>query len=88
MSTFRAVFQHFHKKKKWYRRIVKENLKELLRIIDIRKLIEDRLSEFSPEELEGMIFMVMKKELNAIVYLGTLLGFVIGLLNLAVMNIV
>ena len=71
---------------KWYRRMVKDNMKELLRIIDIRKLIEDRLSEFSPEELEDMIFMVMKKELNAIVYLGAILGFVIGLLNLVIMK--
>ena len=70
-----------------FRRMVKVNMKELLRVIDIRKLIEDRLSEFSPEELEGMIFMVMKKELNAIVYLGAILGFVIGLLNLVIMNI-
>lgn len=34
--------------------------------------------------MEALIFSVMKKELNAIVNLGALIGFVIGLLNLLV----
>jgi uncharacterized membrane protein YheB (UPF0754 family) len=33
------------------------------------------------KELEELLLAVMKKELNAIVYLGALIGFVIGFLN-------
>ena len=35
-------------------------------------------------ELEKLILKVMKKELNAIVSLGGILGFIIGLLNILV----
>ena len=33
-------------------------------------------------ELEDMVLSVMKKELNTIVNLGALIGFVIGILNI------
>jgi len=33
-------------------------------------------------ELENMVLSVMKKELNTIVNLGALIGFVIGILNI------
>ncbi|MBR1898390.1 MAG: hypothetical protein IJ825_05865 [Oscillospiraceae bacterium] len=36
----------------------------------------------SVEEVEGLVFAMMKKELNTIVSLGALIGFVLGLLNL------
>ena len=33
-------------------------------------------------ELEELVLSVMKKELNAIVNLGALIGFIIGILNI------
>ena len=35
-----------------------------------------------PEELERLVLSVMKKELNSVVSLGALVGFILGLLNL------
>lgn len=35
-----------------------------------------------PEELEKLVMSVMKKELGAVINLGALVGFLIGLLNL------
>ena len=45
---------------------------------------ETKIKEMDVVALEALIFSVMKKELNAIVNLGALIGFVIGLLNLLV----
>lgn len=66
----------------FYQSIVKENLGEILSMINIEKIVVDKISAFSAEELEKMIFDIMKKELGAIVYLGALLGFLMGFINL------
>ena len=64
-----------------YRVFIKENVSQMLSVINISKIVEDRIAEFSPEELEKASFDIMKRELNAIVYLGALLGFLIGIGN-------
>ena len=45
-------------------------------------LIEDKINAMSIDELEKLVQDVMKKELNAIINLGALIGFILGLLNL------
>ena len=52
--------------------------------IDVAGIAETKIKEMDVVALEALIFSVMKKELNAIVNLGALIGFVIGLLNLLV----
>ena len=54
----------------------------MLEAIDLRKIVEDRIKEMDVEEMERLILQVMKKELRAIIWLGALLGGVIGLFNL------
>lgn len=58
--------------------MVRNNMETLLKGLDIGKIVEDKISSFSVIQLESMIFGIMKKELNAIVYLGALLGFLMG----------
>ena len=65
-----------------YTSIVGNNLGRLLRAINIEKIVVDKIDAFDAAELESMIFEVMKKELNAIVYLGAGLGFLMGFVNL------
>jgi len=50
-------------------------------ILSIDQVIIDRVSATSPEELEMAIQGIVKSELQAIVNLGGLLGFVVGLLQ-------
>ena len=50
--------------------------------IDLASLIEDKINAMDVMELEDMVLSVMKKELNTIVNLGALIGFVIGILNI------
>ena len=53
----------------------------VLKNIDISAMIEDKINEMKTEELEKVVLAVMKKELDTIVNLGALIGFILGSLN-------
>ena len=65
-----------------YASVLGDNLGRLLRAINIEKIVVDKINGLDPAGLETMIFGIMKKELKAIVYLGALLGFMMGFINL------
>ena len=64
-----------------YRVIITEHLPRILKDIDISNIIEQRINEMDMKEAEAIILDVMKKELRAIVWLGALLGSIMGTLN-------
>jgi uncharacterized membrane protein YheB (UPF0754 family) len=49
-------------------------------------MIENRINEMEMAEAEHLILEVMDKELKAIVWLGALLGAIMGTLNLLTSN--
>lgn len=57
---------------------IESNTGRILAGINIDKIVEDKINSLEVKELEKLIFGLMKKELNAIVYLGALLGFLMG----------
>ena len=61
-----------------YRVIIIEHLPRILQDIDISTIIEQRINEMDMAEAEAIILDVMKKELRAIVWLGALLGCIMG----------
>jgi len=61
-----------------YRVIITEHLPRILQDIDISGIIEQRINEMEMAEAEAIILDVMKKELRAIVWLGALLGSIMG----------
>lgn len=65
-----------------YRELLTGKLDELLKAVEIDKIIERKIASFDAQMLEKLIFGIMKKELKAIVYLGALLGFLMGFINL------
>lgn len=65
-----------------YRTIIKEHLPKILESIDISKIVRERINEMDVNETEKLIFQVMNKELKAIVWLGALLGLVMGSINI------
>ena len=67
-----------------YRTIIKEHLPKILESIDICKIVRDRINEMDVNETEKLIFQVMNKELKAIVWLGALLGLVMGSINILI----
>ncbi len=64
-----------------YRVIITEHLPRILQDINISAIIEQRINEMNMDEAEAIIFDVMKKELRAIVWLGALLGSIMGTIN-------
>ena len=64
-----------------YRVIITEHLPRILQDIDISSIIEQRINEMDMDEAEAIILDVMKKELRAIVWLGALLGSIMGTVN-------
>ncbi len=64
-----------------YRSASENAVTGVLKNVDISAMIEEKINEMKTEELEKMVLTVMKKELDTIVNLGALIGFILGSLN-------
>ncbi len=67
-----------------YRTVIKDHLPKILETINISRMIESRINEMDMNETEKIIFQVMDKELKAIVWLGALLGMIMGSINIII----
>lgn len=67
-----------------YKKVINEHLPMILNSVDISKIVRDRINDMNVEETEELILLVMNKELKSIVWLGALLGMIIGSLNLLI----
>lgn len=65
-----------------YRNLISTQLPRILSAINISKVIEDRINGMGMDESERLLLEVMDRELKAIVWLGALLGFLMGCVNL------
>ena len=65
-----------------YENVVIDKIHKALEIINISEIVTSRIKEMDVMELEDLILVIMKKELNALVNLGALIGFILGLVNL------
>jgi hypothetical protein len=65
-----------------YKTIIIEHLPKILESIDISAIVCERINEMDMDETEKLILQVMNKELRAIVWLGALLGTLMGCVNI------
>lgn len=65
-----------------YKTVISEHLPIILKTINIPLIIESKINEMDMQETESLILKIMDKELKAIVWLGALLGLLMGCLNL------
>lgn len=65
---------------KVYDFIIKNTMIDILKAMNISKVIEDKINEFEIKEAEDIVLQVITKELRAITIIGGVLGFIIGLL--------
>ena len=70
-----------------YEKMVKDYLPQALTALDLTSIVEDRINSMEVAEVEELLLSIMKKELGAIVNLGALIGFVLGLVNVAILLI-
>lgn len=57
-------------------------LEKIVKNFNISEIIEEKINHMSVEELEKLVFSVMKKELDVIVNLGALIGALLGIFNM------
>ena len=62
----------------FYRTLVKRYADAVVDHVHLEHIVEKKINAMDPRELEALLLMVMKKELNALVWLGVPLGFIMG----------
>lgn len=67
-----------------YKKVISEQLPRILNTINISNVVEQRINEMDVKEVEQLLFQIMDKELKAIVWLGGLLGFIMGFINVLI----
>ena len=68
----------------YYLMLLEKKGADFFRKLDVASIVEDKINEFDLQELEKIIMDISRKELNALVWFGGLLGMVIGFINLLV----
>lgn len=67
-----------------YHYLVKHGLSTAMQAINITQIVEDKINEFDVKQMEEILLEIMHKELNAIIWLGGLLGMIMGF----IMNVI
>lgn len=65
-----------------YRKFALTHLPVFLDEFNVTQIVETQINKFSVNEVEDLIFKIVDKELNAITWLGALLGLIMGTLTL------
>ena len=62
-----------------YKALVENHLTRILTTLNIAQIVEERILSLDVLEIEQIILSIMKKELNAIIWFGVLLGAIMGI---------
>lgn len=65
-----------------YSMMVNNYAEKFLSSLDLAKIVEEKISAMETNEVEDLVLLIMNKELRAIVNLGAVIGFILGLLEL------
>ncbi|MCC6759760.1 DUF445 domain-containing protein [Phnomibacter sp. MR] len=64
--------------------LMKEYAGELKQQLDLEKIVTEKVAGFSSDKLESILMQIMAKEFRFVEILGGVLGFLIGLLQVAI----
>lgn len=64
-----------------YKETINNQLSKIMGTINIQLMVENKIKAMEVKEMEDLIFGIMDKELKAIVWLGALLGFIMGIIT-------
>lgn len=70
-----------------YRRLVSKYAGSIASQFHIAEIVEEKVNAMPPEALEALMLSVMKKELNAVIWLGGIIGLALGTVSV-LMNFV
>lgn len=63
---------------KVYEKLVVGNMPRILEVLNVSSIASEKLASYDTLEFENIILSIVKKELNAIIWLGALLGLIMG----------
>ncbi|MFT5873961.1 MAG: uncharacterized membrane protein YheB (UPF0754 family), partial [Clostridium sp.] len=63
-----------------YNKFIENKASDVIEVLDVAKIVEDKINEFDVAFSEEIILEIARKELNAITWLGALLGSIMGIL--------
>lgn len=64
-----------------YNKFIENEASGIIELIDVAKIVEDKINEFDVDYAEQIILEISSRELKAITWLGALLGAIMGLLS-------
>ena len=64
-----------------YRRLISEHADAIASRFHIAEIVEKRVAAMPPQDLERLLLSVMRKELNAVIWLGSVIGFIMGIVT-------
>ena len=65
----------------------KQNIEKSLDVVDIEGTVASKVANFSSDKLEEILYSIMKKEFRFVEILGGVLGFIIGLIQVILVNL-
>ena len=75
------IFNAYEIAKKIFKNFAREELPKIIELLNVSKIVEDKINSFDIDYTEKLILDIARKELNQITRLGALLGAVLGLLS-------
>ena len=66
--------------------IIESYGEQLKQSVDIESVVTEKVLQFSTDKLEEILYSIMKKEFRFIEILGAVLGFLIGLIQVALIS--
>ena len=66
--------------------IVNNYVERIENNLDIEKMVSEKVESFSSDKLEELLFAILKKEFRFIEIIGAVLGFVIGLIQIFIVQ--
>lgn len=67
-------------------RIVSNYVDKLEKDMDIEKMVSEKVAAFSSDKLEELLFAILKKEFRFIEIVGAVLGFLIGIVQIIIVQ--
>lgn len=67
-----------------YEEFIIKNLPPIIKLVDISSIVTNRINTMESKEIEDIVLSIINKELNTLVNLGAIIGFILGLLNLVI----
>lgn len=65
-----------------YVMVVNNYADQVLNTLDFSKIVQDKVSAMEVKEVQDLVLSIMKNELGAVVNLGALIGFILGIANI------